>query len=236
MENSSVLGGTMRRVSEVMTQAVVTVTASTPFKEIVELLRTHRIAAVPVVDDHGQVLGVVSEADLLVEQEFPRDHEPTFGERFRHHADQAHSHGPVARDLVSSPAVTISKDAHIREAVRLLHAQHVKRLPVLDRTGRLVGIVSRGDQLKVFLRPDAEIRTEINDLIAVRLPGEAGRFSVDVDRGIATLEGRCHLRSSIDVLSRLCYGVDGVVQVDQRLEADVDDRHARPSDLSAAGP
>jgi CBS domain-containing protein len=220
--------GMMQRVRDVMTQEVFTVGPSTPFKEIVELLRTHRIDAAPVIDDRRHVLGVVSEADLLLKVEHPRDHEPRWA-RLRHYEEHARARGTIARDFMSSPAATIHQSAPVREAVELLHARHIKRLPVVDTTGRLVGIVSRGDLLKVFLRPDGEIQLEIRDLIGVRLPGEAGRFNVNVDRGIVTLDGRCHLRSSIAVLSRLCYAVDGVVHVDQRLEFDVDDRHAQPS-------
>jgi CBS domain-containing protein len=227
----------MRRVSDVMTSQVVTVSPSTPFKEVVEVLRTHRVTAAPVVDELGLVQGVVSEADLLLKQEYPRDHEPPLGERLRHRADQARSRGTIARDFMSSPAVTIGEDATVQEAERLLHARHLKRLPVVDDDGRLVGIVSRADLLGVFLRPDEDIRTEIvEDLIGRRMLMAPGRLTVAVDRGVVTLEGRCELRSLVSRLIRLVYAVDGVVHVDARLDWEVDDTRPRAVEFAQLGP
>ncbi len=68
----------MRQIKEVMTTRVVTVTPSTPFKEAVEVLAAHKVAAAPVVDEDGWVVGVVSEADLLLKEEYPRDQSPAW--------------------------------------------------------------------------------------------------------------------------------------------------------------
>ncbi|HEX8859330.1 MAG TPA: CBS domain-containing protein [Actinomycetes bacterium] len=207
-----------------MTTQVVTATPSTPYKRLVELLSVNRIGGLPVIDEDGRVLGVVSEADLLLKQEYPRDHEPGLGERLRHRGDQARSHGTVAREFMRSPAITIGDDATVGQAARLMDARRVKRLPVVDEEGRLVGIVSRGDLLRVFLRSDAEILAEVRTQVIRRQMGmDPGRFFVDVDRGVVTLEGRCERRGLIPVLVRLVYGVDGVVHVDQRLGWDFDD-------------
>ena len=132
----------MRRwiVGDVMTGTVVSVTASTPYKQIVESLQRHRVSAVPVVDDGGQVIGVVSEADLLAKLETPE--EAMFGRKLRRHV-QAKAAGDIASELMSAPAVTISPQAALPAAARIMDAERVKRLPVVDDRGRLVGIVSR---------------------------------------------------------------------------------------------
>jgi CBS domain-containing protein len=227
----------MRRVGDVMMTKVITATPSTPFKQLVELLAVHRIGGMPVIDEDDRVLGVVSESDLLLKQEYPRDHEPGLGERLRHRADQARSHGTVAKDFMSSPAATIGEDATVGEAARLLDARRVKRLPVVDELGRLVGIVSRGDLLRVFLRSDEQIRAEIRiEVIARQMGMDLSRFFLDVDRGVVTLEGRCERRSLIPILTRLIYGVDGVVHVDQRLGWDLDDTLPRRPQFSHLGP
>src|SRR6266566_5616129 len=201
---------TMRRVGDVMTTKVITATPSTPFKQLVELLAAHRIGGVPVVDEDGRVQGVVSEPDLVLKQEYPRDHEPGLGERLRHRADQARSHGTVAKDLMSSPAVTIGEDATVGEAARLMDARCIKRLPVVDELGLLVGIVSRSDLLRVFLRSDEEIRAEVRtEVIGRQMAMDPGRFFVDVDGG---------------------------VHVDQRLGWDLDDRLPRRPLFSSLGP
>jgi CBS domain-containing protein len=220
-----------------MTSHVVTVSPSTPFKEVVHLLRSHRVAAVPVVDERGRVQGVVSEADLLLKQEYPRDHELGLAERLRHRAEATRSRGTIAKDFMSSPAITIGPDATVLEAAKLLHARRVKRLPVVDESGVLVGIVSRADLLEVFLRPDEEIRTEITqDLIGRRMLMDPSRFQVNVDDGVVTLQGRCELRSMVPILTKLVYGIEGVVHVDERLDWDVDNMQPRPLELAPLGP
>jgi CBS domain-containing protein len=133
------------QVQDVMTREVVTVGESTPFKKIVELLARHRISAVPVLDAARHPIGVVSEADLLLKQEHPGGSlgAPWFELR-RQRIERAKTAGAVARQLMTSPAVTIGLLATVDEAARVMHSAGVKRLPVVDPvTGRLVGIVTR---------------------------------------------------------------------------------------------
>ena len=220
-----------------MITKVVTATPSTPFKQLVQLLATNRIGGLPVVDEDGRVLGVVSEGDLLLKQEYPRDHEPGLAARVLHHANQARARGTLARDFMSSPAVTIGEHATLAQAARLMDARHVKRLPVVDETGRLVGIVGRADLLRVFLRSDAEIKAEVlARVIRRKMAMDPGRFFVDVDRGVVTLEGSCERRGLIPTLVQTIYGVDGVVHVDDRLSWDLDDTLPRRPQFSSLGP
>ena len=130
-------------VKDLMTTQVVTVGPATPFKELVARLAEHRVSAVPVVDDAGRVLGVVSEADLLLEELPDPDADvPLFWTK-RRRAEHDKAAAAVARDLMTVALVSITPDATAAEAARRMHTANIKRLPVLGEGGRLVGIVSR---------------------------------------------------------------------------------------------
>ncbi|TMR87789.1 CBS domain-containing protein, partial [Nonomuraea basaltis] len=157
-------------VADVMTDKVVSVTAATPFKDIAEALINGGISAVPVTDDDNHVIGMVSEADLLRKEEFREEfyregYRPPLRARLRHPKGRQKADGDTAAQLMTSPAITASPAA---TAARLMDAHDVKRLAVLDLNGRLVGIVSRRDLVKLFLRGDAEIAAEIRDDILGR--------------------------------------------------------------------
>jgi CBS domain-containing protein len=215
-------------VKDLMTTQVVTVTPQTPFKEIVARLADHRVSALPVVDDAGLVLGVVSEADLLLKEEFPDPDQDTprfWTRRRRQERDKAAA--STARDLMTVAVVSITPDATVPEAARRLHAAGVKRLPVVDHRGRLVGILSRGDLLKVFARADEAIRREILDEVIVgEFMMDPDRFFIQVHDGMVTLEGRVERRSVLPWVVDAVRGVEGVVRVENRLAYDLDDLDA----------
>jgi CBS domain-containing protein len=215
-------------VKDLMTTQVVTVGPATPFKEIVARLAEHRVSAVPVVDDAGLVLGVVSEADLLLKEEHPdpdADLPLIWTKRRRAEHDKAAA--AVARDLMTVAVVSITPDATAAEAARRMHTANMKRLPVVDREGRLLGIISRGDLLKVFNRPDEAIRREIiDDVIVGEFMMDPDRFFIQAHQGVAVLEGRVEQRSLLPWLVRAVRGVEGVVRVEDRLAYDIDDRDA----------
>ena len=211
-------------VKDLMTTPVVTVGSETPFKEIVARLAEHRVSAVPVVDDSRLVLGVVSEADLLLKEEFPEPEQdlPLWWTR-RARLDRAKAAASVARDLMTVAVVAVSPDATVAEAARRMHTAKVKRLPVVDRTGRLVGIISRSDLLKVFDRSDQDIRREIvEDVIVGEFMMAPSRFFIDVTDGVVVLQGRVERRSLLPYLVRAVQGVEGVVRVENRLTYDLD--------------
>ena len=215
-------------VKDLMTTPVVTVGPETPFKEIVARLAERRVSAVPVVDDAGLVLGVVSEADLLLKEEYPDPDAdvPLFWTK-RRRAEHDKAAATVARDLMTVAVVSIAPDATVAEAARRMHTAQVKRLPVLGEGGRLVGIVSRADLLKVFNRPDQAIRREILDEVIVgEFMTDPDRFFIQVHEGVVVLEGRVEQRSLLPWLVRAVRGVEGVVRVEDRLAYDVDDRDA----------
>jgi CBS-domain-containing membrane protein len=215
----------MRRwtVADVMTERVVSVMATATYKEIVETLQRHRISAVPVVNERGQVIGVVSEADLLPRLELPTQPVPMpWNRRGRASLDKAAA--ATASELMTAPAVTISRQAAITAAARIMHHQRIKRLPVVDEQSHLVGIVSRTDLLRPYLRTDDLIRAEIRDEILLRtLWIDPETVQVEVQRGVVTLTGATDRLSTADIIVRMCRGVPGVIDVVDRIVPDRDD-------------
>ena len=223
-----------RRVRDVMTSEVVTVGEQASFKEIAATMDEHRVSALPVLDAEGRVAGIVSEADLLLKEEFPEG--PAGGRLFqgrRQRVERAKAAGATAAELMTAPAVTIGPDATVTEAARVLHRHGIKRLPVVDPAGPLLGIVSRADLLKVFLRADAEIAQEVRQEVLMRAMWvNPDTVTVKVHDGIVTLSGQLERRSLIPITVSLVHGLDGVVDVVDRLTFEVDDSPIMvPSDL-----
>ena len=143
--------GTQRAVREIMTTEVVTVDRDADLYEVARVLSEHRISGVPVIDAARHVLGVVSEADLLALAGMPRGH--TVRDLLRYLLGEAlpgHKTGTTAGDVMTAPALTVAPETSIQKAAETLHARHIKRLPVIDSDQRLVGIISRGDIVKVM--------------------------------------------------------------------------------------
>ncbi|GAA2208080.1 CBS domain-containing protein [Nonomuraea monospora] len=216
-------------VADVMTEKVVTVSAATPFKEIAETLINGGISAVPVVDDDNHVLGMVSEADLLRKEEFREQfyHEgyrPPLRARLRHPKGRDKAEGDTASELMTSPAVTVTAASSVVEAARLMDERDVKRLAVVDYDGRLVGIVSRRDLVKLFLRSDEEIaRVVREDVLDRSLWVNTDGVRVDVRQGIVTLTGWMEHRSEAAIAVRMAGRVNGVVDVVGKLTWKQDD-------------
>ncbi|MFE7231669.1 CBS domain-containing protein [Streptomyces sp. NPDC002405] len=203
-----------RTVEDLMTRGVVRVRRDTPFKQVARVLADNEVTAVPVVDESDRPVGVVSEADLLrtvAGRPDPAGLLPgTRAEGTGHGGSAAGS----AEDLMTAPAVCARPEWTVVEAARLMDAHRVKRLPVVDEGGTLVGIVSRGDLLRVFLRRDEAIFEEITqDVLARTLGLTPADVTVAVSDGRASLKGTVRARSLIAVIERLCGGVDGVVSV-----------------------
>ena len=212
------------KISAFMTTDVVAVAPQTPFHEIARLLAERHVSAVPVVDGEHRVVGVVSEADLLHKVEFAdgTDGPGIFGRR-AHRLGRHKAEGRVAADLMTAPAIAVTADVSVVKAARQLDAAGVKRRPVVDLDGHLVGIVSRADLLKVFLRTDDAIREDIVDDLFKRLWIGPSELTVEVREGVVRLEGEVEQRSLIEILTRLVRAIDGVVDVESRLTYRVDD-------------
>jgi CBS domain-containing protein len=204
-----------------MTREVVAVRGPTPFKELVRLLNEHRVTAVPVLDDAGRlVVGVVSESDLALKEVAPlrEAHTPVF-ETAQHRGERAKAGSLTAAELMTAPAVTVGPEELVATAARRMYDRRVKRLPVVDHRGALVGIVTRTDLLKVFLRSDDELRFDVLDHVSgdlLRLP--PGTVEVEVGDGVVRLTGRVRRRSQALAMEKLTGAVDGVVAVESELQ------------------
>ncbi|WP_066934804.1 CBS domain-containing protein [Streptomyces sp. NBRC 110611] len=213
-----------RTVGELMTRDVVRVRPDMPFKEIVRTLAENDVTAVPVVDATGHPMGVVSEADLLRKSADQGDPSGLTPIPHLEAWERAKAEGARAEELMSAPAVCARADWNVVEAARLMEVQNVKRLPVVDETDKLVGIVSRRDLLRIFLRHDDAIREEIKrDVLDRTLRLAPSGVTVEVRDGQVTLSGSVEAKSLIRVLDRLCRSVDGVVSVAEHLRYGTDD-------------
>jgi CBS domain-containing membrane protein len=139
-------------VSDVMTRKVVTVSKDADLREVSRLLSEKRISGMPVVDERRIVTGVITEADVLSVSGATRGH--TIRQIIRHLLGETlpgRSDGKV-EDFMSAPPVTVHPDADLREAAAILDRKKIKRLPVVDEAGRLVGIISRADLVRAMAR------------------------------------------------------------------------------------
>jgi CBS-domain-containing membrane protein len=176
-------------VNDVMTTTVVAVKRGASYKEIAALLRKYRVSAFPVLDDDQRVIGIVSEADLLAKEALNADRGGAITAMV-HHKELQKADGVTAGELMTSNVVTVKPDDTVEQAARLMYHLQVKRLPVVNAGGYLVGIVSRADLLTVFDRPDGEIRAEIvNDVILHEFLIDPALFAVTVADGVVTIQG-----------------------------------------------
>ncbi|WP_079131858.1 CBS domain-containing protein [Streptomyces nanshensis] len=210
-------GASLRAVADVMTHTVVAVGRQATFKDVAENMHEWRVSGMPVVEADGRVIGVVTEADLLAKEEY-RDGVPNLNEPRERMERLLKSGALTAGEMMSTPAISVHQDARVTEAARIMAWKGVKRLPVVDGAGRLVGIVSRSDLLKVFLRSDEEIAEEIRQEVLGLLPDAAPTLRVQVDEGLATVRGTLDDRSLVPVAARLIRSVEGVVDVDFDLD------------------
>ncbi|HEX7162744.1 MAG TPA: CBS domain-containing protein [Trebonia sp.] len=204
-------------VKDVMSTHVIAVRRSAQYKEMAAMLHSQRLSAFPVIDDDNKVIGVVSETDLLtkeaLEGSVPRTVQGMTRQRVRSQVN-----GITAADLMTKPAVTIGPDQTVTDAARLMYNRRVKRLPVVNGDGTLIGIVTRSDVLSVYSKPDPQIRSEITeDLILGTFRRDPARFAVTVKDGIVTVEGTPETTQvGLDIIDAVRH-MEGVVAVRDRL-------------------
>jgi CBS domain-containing protein len=204
-------------VKDLMTSRVVAVREDATFKEMVAVMRSRRISAFPVIDASSRVIGVVSEADLLLKETTPALPQGAIRLAWRLR-DRSRAAGATAAEVMTRPAVTIREEAPVPEAARLMQSRKLKRLPVVDAGGRLRGIISRADVLSVFERPDQDIRDDVvKGVIAGELGLDPDRFVVTVRSGVVTVSGSFeHRVDALKMLAAIRY-LEGVVAVRDRL-------------------
>ena len=207
-------------VKDVMTTHVVSVTADASFRTMAAALREHRVSAFPVLDDDGKVIGVVSEADMLAKEALESEPQgmPGMIAGILRRREHEKARGTTAGELMTSPPVTVHPDDTLERAARLMYTRKVKRLPVVDENGHLVGIIGRADLLIMFDRSDEDIRREILDqVIRHDLHTDPAVFTVEVKEGIVTLEGVAETKEFGHEIVQQVRHVQGVVAVRDRL-------------------
>lgn len=200
-------------VSDVMTRSVVAVREDACYKEIVGALRRYRVSACPVIDESGQVIGLVSEADLLYKQTDPELPVGLIRLNWRLH-EHTKATGLTAADLMTTPAIVIDPSVSVRVAAKLMQDQQVKRLPVVSADGRLVGVITRSDVLSVFERPDADIWDEVvRSVVAGEFGLDPDSLDITVRSGVVTLTGEIDGQDiALRLLARIRHA-EGVIGV-----------------------
>jgi CBS-domain-containing membrane protein len=223
------------RVDDVMTKEVVTVQEDTPYRDVVGVLIGRRVSAVPVVDRFEHVAGVVSEADLLHKVEAVGEPEPRIFDAWRRRGDRAKAGGRTAGDVMTSPALVVMPSSSVAAVARRMQREQVKRFPVVDDLGRLIGIVTRGDLLRMHLRSDAEIQHDVVEQMRHQgLRVEPATVRVETVDGVVKLGGHLHFRSMANDAKRVVHQIPGVVDVIDELTYDLDDRMAVGSETGIA--
>ncbi len=214
------------KVRDIMTTDPVKVTADTRLREAARLMVRHRVSGLPVVDEGGKLIGILSEGDFI-RREAGRDRphgvsllDAVFGE-----GELQPVGAETVAEIMTRSVVTITPEATVGEAARVMGRRSVKRLPVVDLEGELIGIVSRADVVGAFTKPDDVIQDEVReDLIRRLLFLDPELVEVSVSDGVVTLEGELENRTEAHLLEELSRRIAGVVRVESRLRYKVDDR------------
>lgn len=204
------------KVRDAMTSDVKVVRPDASLKQVASILAEHRISGLPVVDDGGDVLGVVSEGDILLKEVAEVPHGL---QRLLHHKDASALAGKVeartAGEAMSAPAIVVEVSAQLWQAAGLMIEHGVKRLPVVE-DGKLVGILTRFDLVRVFARGDDEIEREIHEEMLAGLAWPE-RLEVTVRDGQVALRGEVDSKFDAEVLPSSIRRIPGVVSVDSEL-------------------
>ena len=208
-----------------MTPVPVTVQEDTSLKDAARKMSELGVSGLPVVGAGGELVGILTEADFLA-KEAEKDEPRRRGlldllfdgsERNLAQADRV-------SDIMTTKITVIRADRSLAAAAHAMVSGNIKRLPVVDEAGALVGIVSRADVVKGFARSDEDVATDVLDLLAKRvLPIEPDAVKVSVDDGVVTLTGEIDAQVDARVLEHVVSRFDGVVRVDNQLTWQVDE-------------
>lgn len=212
------------KVRDLMTTDPITTTPDTLLKDAARLMVQAKVSGLPVVRD-GELVGIVTEGDFL-RQEANRDQpyrfsllDALFGD------DPAPPIVETVGEVMSEQVLTVSPDTGLSEAARIMANRRVKRLPVVDDDGRLIGIISRADVVNAFTKPDEVIEDEIREDIVRRLLFlDPKAVQVSVKDGVVTLGGELENRTEAHLLEELTRRIDGVIRVVSNLTFQVDDQ------------
>jgi CBS domain-containing protein len=208
------------KVKDVMATAVRTIRADASLKEAAGLMAELGISGLPVVAAGGRIIGVLSEADILFKETTPAAKEGFFDRLFSLPLPELEAKlaARTVGESMTAPAVTIGPNRPLTEAANTMVDQGVKRLPVVDESGTLVGIVTRADLVRAFVRSDDDIAREIReDVIRRSLWIEPASLEVVVERGEVRLAGEVETKAEAELIPELVQRVPGVVSVLSKL-------------------
>jgi len=212
------------QVRDVMTTDPVTVTPATPVKDLADILVRQRVGALPVLTPQGRVVGIVTEGELLRKEELQRDPEGPHSMHLTYRARRAIATAENAREIMNTSPVTVRADATVPEAARVMDRQQVNCLLVTDEHGKLLGLVRPRDLLRVFLRPDREIKADIiSEVLTDYLGTNPVLVQVEVTEGVVRLTGEVERKSMLSLVRPMIRSVDGVVDVEGQLGYAIDD-------------
>jgi CBS domain-containing protein len=211
------------KVRDLMTTEPITTTADAPLKEAARTMVREKISGLPVMEG-DKLVGMVTEGDFL-RQEANRDQpyrlsllEALFGDGGAEPAVE------TVGEVMTEPVITITPDATVSEAARVMSHRKVKRLPVVDDEGKLIGVISRADIVNAFTKPDEVIEDEVREDIVRRLLFlEPDAVDVSVKEGVVTLSGELENHTEAHLLEELTRRIAGVVRVVSNLTYEVDD-------------
>src|SRR6266566_3903564 len=204
------------QVRDVMTANPMTVTPATPLKNVADILVRGRIGVVPVLTPQGRVAGVVAEGDLLRKEQLQRD--------------------PDGRHSMHLPYRTRRDIATAETAGELMDRHQTRFLLATGEDGKLLGVVTARDLLRVFLRPDVAIKAEISrDILSRYLGTNPALVQVDVTDGVVRLNGELERKSMLAAALRAVRAVDGVIDVESQLGYAIDDISLPRVPVAAAG-
>lgn len=212
------------KVRDLMATTVVTTHPDSTLKSAAAEMVRNGVSGMPVVDAEGKIVGMITEADFVA-TEAQKDME-----RGRRLLDALYvTAEPVpgdelVRNAMATPPILVPDHVNLSSAARIMHERGVKRLPVVDEEGKLVGIISRADIVRAFVRPDELIVDEIiEDILRRLLLIDPDAIDVTVDGGVVSLGGRLPTKSDVRLLSELTERLDGVIRVESSVEWDTDD-------------
>jgi CBS domain-containing protein len=209
------------RVLDIMSIDVLTVSPDESLKAAARLMVERGVSGLPVVNEAGKLIGIITEADFL-EREADRSHRRLL-DALMHKPDTV-SEAETVGEVMSTHPVIIYPEASVTEAARVMSHHHVKRLPVVNDEGELQGIISRSDVVTVFTRPDDVIEDEIReDVIDRVLLLDGDSLDVNVADGIVHLAGVLPTRTDKRLLEEMVRRIDGVVKMGSDVSFEVDD-------------
>jgi CBS domain-containing protein len=216
---------------DVMASRVVTVGEDATVQEVAKLLIEERISAVPVVDKAGKIVGIVTESDLMRRAEIGTERHYSgwlslLADARTLAADYVKSHAASVKDVMTRGVKTAAPDTPLYEIAELFEKHHIKRLPIVSKSGDLVGIVSRANiiqaiasvrpRLEVSL-PDAAIRSQLLDELKKQPWTQAHKLNVVVTGGIVELWGFVENEQELDAIKVAAEAIPGVNAVNDHL-------------------